>query len=106
MLQSGQYMRVIVQQRGIDVVVSLMAPDGTKLAESDSDNGNFGPEPASLIAGASGQYLVEIRSPEHGLEQRSRPTRFCTAPIDQSHRSAIATAEGPTEAPTPFWSPR
>jgi CHAT domain-containing protein/tetratricopeptide (TPR) repeat protein len=63
-LESSQYMRVIVNQRGIDVVVSLIGPDGTKITESNSDNGNFGLEPASLVASAPGQYLVEVRSAE------------------------------------------
>src|SRR5262245_48427619 len=49
-LVTGQYMRVVVEQKGINVVVTLFAPNGQKLSEVDSPNGNQGPEPVSWIA--------------------------------------------------------
>ena len=63
-LKPGQYLRVLVNQRGIDVVLSLLDPAGKKITESNSDNGTFGLEPASLIAATAGDYLVEVRSPD------------------------------------------
>src|ERR1041385_807145 len=48
-LTSGQYLYVIVDQRGIDVVVAIFAPDGKKLTEVDSPNYWQGPEPVSII---------------------------------------------------------
>lgn len=44
-LSAGQYLHVVVEQRGIDVVVTLFGPDGKKLIEIDSPNGTEGPEP-------------------------------------------------------------
>jgi hypothetical protein len=38
-LTEGQYLRVVVEQRGVDVVVTLLSPDGKKLIEVDSPNG-------------------------------------------------------------------
>ena len=61
-LTSGQYAHVAVDQRGVDVVVSIFAPDGTKLAQVDMPNGNYGPEPASLVAETTGVYRVEVKS--------------------------------------------
>ena len=63
-LTTGQFAAIVVDQRGIDVVVLLFAPDGKQLAEVDSPNGNQGPEPVSLFAKTRGDYRVEIRSLE------------------------------------------
>src|SRR5262245_14886201 len=35
---SGQYLQVVVAQRGIDVAVALFAPDGKKISEVNSDS--------------------------------------------------------------------
>jgi hypothetical protein len=60
-LQSGQYLHVVVEQKGVDVVVRLFSPDGKQLANSDSPNGARGPEPVSVVAEASGNYRLEIQ---------------------------------------------
>jgi len=61
-LTSRQYAHIAVDQRGVDVVVSIFAPDGTKLVQVDMPNGNYGPEPASLVAETTGAYRVEVLS--------------------------------------------
>ncbi|MCI0389220.1 MAG: tetratricopeptide repeat protein [Acidobacteria bacterium] len=61
-LGAGQFLLVAVEQKGIDVVVTLFGPDDQKLVEVDSPNGAQGPEPLSAIAEASGAYRVEVRS--------------------------------------------
>jgi CHAT domain-containing protein/Tfp pilus assembly protein PilF len=61
-LTSGQYIHLMVDQQGIDVVVTLFAPDGQKLNEVDSPNGTAGPEIISAIADAVGTYRLEVRS--------------------------------------------
>jgi CHAT domain-containing protein/tetratricopeptide (TPR) repeat protein len=63
-LTAGQYIRVVVDQRGIDVVVSLFGPDGKQIVEVDSPNGTQGPEPVLAIAETSGAYRLEVRSLE------------------------------------------
>jgi tetratricopeptide (TPR) repeat protein/CHAT domain-containing protein len=69
---AGQYMHVVVDQRGIDVVVTLYAPDGKRLTEVDSPNGAHGPEPVSLIAETNGTYRLEVRS----LEENAEPGKY------------------------------
>src|SRR5215813_9172465 len=56
---SGQYLRVVVEQRGIDVAVALVAPDGKKISEVDSEHQVEGSETVSAIAEAPGAYLIE-----------------------------------------------
>jgi len=63
-LTAGQYLHLVIDQKGIDIVVVLFRPDGKKLAEVDSPNGAQGPEPVSLVAEASGSYRLEVRSLE------------------------------------------
>ncbi|HEV3254718.1 MAG TPA: tetratricopeptide repeat protein [Candidatus Acidoferrales bacterium] len=61
-LKSGEFLYVVAEQKGVDVVVVLVAPDGKSLVESDSINGAWGPESAALVAEVSGVYSVKIRS--------------------------------------------
>lgn len=63
-LSQGQYLKVVVDQRGVDVVVTALGPDGAKISEVDSPNGTLGPELISVVAITSGVYLFEVRSLE------------------------------------------
>src|ERR1041384_630276 len=58
-LTTGQYAYLVTDQRGVDVVVSVLAPNGTKLVRVDMPNGSRGPEPVSLIAETTGAYRVD-----------------------------------------------
>jgi CHAT domain-containing protein/Tfp pilus assembly protein PilF len=59
---SGQYLHIVVEQRGIDVAVALFAPDGKKISEADSEHSIERSETLSAIAEAPGAYLIEVRS--------------------------------------------
>jgi len=72
MLASGQYLHVIVDQRGIDVAVTLFGPDGKPQVEINSPNLTYGPERVSLIAEAAGNYRLEVRS----VEKAAIPGRY------------------------------
>jgi CHAT domain-containing protein/predicted negative regulator of RcsB-dependent stress response len=61
---SGQYLHVVVDQRGIDVAVALFTPDAKKINEADCEHLIEGSETVSAIADAAGAYLIEVRSPE------------------------------------------
>lgn len=63
-MRAGQYLRVVVEQRGIDVAVALVGPGQKRLLEMDSPNGSYGPEPVSAVAEESGEYTIEVRSPD------------------------------------------
>jgi tetratricopeptide (TPR) repeat protein len=68
-LAAGEYAHLLVYQRGIDVVVTLLGSDGKKLAEIDSTNGSWGPEEVSVIAETTGGYGLEVRC----LEKEASP---------------------------------
>jgi hypothetical protein len=59
-LKRNQFLQLVVEQHGIDVVVRLFAPDGKGLGVFDSPNGTEGPEGVSLIADVDGVYRVVI----------------------------------------------
>lgn len=61
-LAAGQYLHVVVDQRGIDVVVALFSPDGEQVSEIDSPNGTAGPEPLGHVTEADGSYRLDVRS--------------------------------------------
>jgi hypothetical protein len=63
-LVADQFLHVVVEQRGIDVVVTLVGPDGKQIIEVDSPNGVQGPELVSVVAETEGGYRLEVRSLE------------------------------------------
>src|SRR5262245_27269959 len=63
-LTSGQYLQIVVSQRGIDVVVALYTPDGKKIEDADIAHVTERAETISAIAEAAGAYKVEVRSAE------------------------------------------
>ena len=67
--ESGDYLHLIVEQRGIDVVVTLFDPDGEPLLEVDSPVGVQDPESLHWVASASDRHRLEVRlssGPPHG----------------------------------------
>ena len=93
-LLQHQYLHTIVTQDGIDVSVSFFAP-GTELAaltvnspaliQMDSPNAYHGRESVSLVAPASGDFLLVVRSGDQG----ARPGRY---------KVQLQTLREPTEA--------
>jgi len=71
-LAAGQFLDAVVEQKGIDVVVTLFGPDGKKLIEVDSPNGTQGPEPMQWVTAAAGAYRLEVRS----LEKEAKAGRY------------------------------
>jgi len=63
-LEAGQYLHLIVDQRGIDLIVTLFGPDDKQIFTMDSPNGLEGPEPVFAIAETSGTYRLEAQSPD------------------------------------------
>jgi hypothetical protein len=59
-LEQDQLLQLVVDQRGIDVVVRVFSPAGKRLGEFDSPNGTDGPENVSVIANAAGVYRIDV----------------------------------------------
>lgn len=59
-LLQRQYARIVVDQKGIDVLVRVLDPGKQVITERDSPNGKFGPEAISVVAQTAGTYVVEV----------------------------------------------
>ncbi len=71
-LKKNHFVVIIVEQIGIDVVMSLSRQGGAKLIEIDSTNGAHGPEHLPWIAEQSGRYILEVRT----LDAKAAPGRY------------------------------
>jgi CHAT domain-containing protein len=71
-MTSGQFLRVVVEQQGIDVAVALSTPDGKKIFESNLERAVEGTEAISTISDSAGEYIIEVRSPE----KTAKPGRY------------------------------
>ena len=60
-LSAGQFLKVIVEQQGIDIVIQLSGPGGEQIAEFDSESRSQGQELAPFVAEANGVYLLTVR---------------------------------------------
>lgn len=67
-LGAGEIVTVRVEQRGIDVILRLRAPDGTLLAEMDGPYGSAGFEELSWVAEEAGDFRLEVASDSPGVE--------------------------------------
>ncbi len=90
-IAAGQYARVVIEQKGFDVVVRLFAPDGKLITEVDNPNGTKGPEPVHITAEATGIYRLEVSS----FQKDARPGRyeaqlFELRPATQQDRDRLA----------------
>jgi CHAT domain-containing protein/Tfp pilus assembly protein PilF len=59
-LVAGQYAQLVVDQRGIDVMIKLFGPNGQQISEFDSVIGTQGQERVSWVAEAAGSYRVDV----------------------------------------------
>ncbi|MEP6742300.1 MAG: CHAT domain-containing tetratricopeptide repeat protein [bacterium] len=63
-LAARNYFRLLVEQRSANVALTLLGPDGSKLADVNVQKFRQGIERLYWIAGAPGNYKLEVRSLE------------------------------------------
>jgi len=89
-LEAGQYAQVTVEQRRINVAMSVFDSDGKKLAEADM----FGigeTELVSLVAETSATYRLEVRSPDKAVPKGSYEIKIKELrPATARDKSAVA----------------
>ena len=90
-LAAGQYIHLVVQQQGIDVLVTVFGPGDEKLVEVDSPNGRYGPEPVSLISEKPGEYRLEITPLIQGAPGRYEITLEELRRVEEKDRDRIET---------------
>ena len=63
-LAADQYLSLVVEQRGINLVVALVGPDSKKLSETDVETSKQGSDSVTMIAEVSGTYRIEVSPAE------------------------------------------
>lgn len=71
-VEENTFVQLVVEQRGIDVIVRVLSPEGKTLGEYDSPNGNDGPEHVSFVAAPAGAYRINVSQ----LYPDATPGRF------------------------------
>ncbi len=59
-LAAGEFVEFLVEQRGIDVAVTVREPAGELYSRTDSPNGQQGSERVVLLAEDAGRYRIEV----------------------------------------------
>ncbi|HKX31093.1 MAG TPA: CHAT domain-containing tetratricopeptide repeat protein [Blastocatellia bacterium] len=82
-LAAGQFLKAIVTQQGIDLIVRVTGPDGKQILELNAESRLQGQEPVSLVAETAGDYQLVIRptlkeSPAGSYEIRIEALRVAT----------------------------
>ena len=82
-MAAGQFARLTVEQRGLDIMVAVLDPSGSQILEVDVEPSARGSEDLAWIADVAGPYRVELRPVEGGeiagfytlrLEELREPT--------------------------------
>src|SRR5262245_20606258 len=60
-LGADQFLKVVVEQNGIDVVAQMSGPDGKQILEFDSESRLQGREEVLLVAEVAGAFLLTVR---------------------------------------------
>jgi len=71
--RSGDFFHVSLEKKGIDIVLSILDPEGLEILSSNSPNVGFGFDHASIVADRAGEYTVLLEDKgEFRLEGRYR----------------------------------
>jgi CHAT domain-containing protein len=97
-MYSGQFMKVVVKQDGIDVSVKLYRPDGKQIIEFDSEIRKQGDENVSWVAEEIGSYRLVVVPKEQNLaagqyEIQIAETRVATVMDRSLHEARKLTTE-------------
>ncbi|HLL14307.1 MAG TPA: CHAT domain-containing protein [Pyrinomonadaceae bacterium] len=97
-LSSGQFIRAVFDQRGLDVEIALVDGDGRELLRVNNPVGVWGPEPVFFEVEEGGQYTLIVRPAKAnappGLYAMTLDTRGMTAADKRSLPAERVFAEG------------
>jgi CHAT domain-containing protein/Tfp pilus assembly protein PilF len=75
-LNAYQFLKVIVEQQGIDLVVRVAGPDGKRVVEFDTESRLQGREDVTVVAEEAGNFLFTVRSRSKGASAGSYEIRI------------------------------
>jgi tetratricopeptide (TPR) repeat protein len=75
-LNANQYLRVKLEQRGSNLALALLAPDGRKITEADAPHLTYGVETILFLTDSPGTYKLEVRPARSSAPLRSYEIRI------------------------------
>src|SRR6185503_3769865 len=78
-VRAGQYLRIIVEQQGVDVEVALLSANGDFLITVNNANGTRGAEVVSLLADHDETFRINIKT----TEPKPRPAFYSISIAEQ-----------------------
>jgi CHAT domain-containing protein/tetratricopeptide (TPR) repeat protein len=98
-LQAGQYLRVGVTQRGVNISLKLFGPEQQQLAQVNNENNVKGVETITLVAELRGSYRLEVLPLKQGPVRgqyliKIEELRASTPEDRESVKAERASAEG------------
>jgi CHAT domain-containing protein/uncharacterized protein HemY len=86
-LNAGDFLHVIVEQRGLDVALTLIEPGGKRLLEVDSPASAQEAEWLTYLASAAGEYKIEVRA----VDKQTSQGRYAIR-VEEQRKSQSADA--------------
>lgn len=99
-VEAGQFVHLLVEQKGIDVVVALLGADERPLVEVDNNlTGTRGPEEVSLVAETGETFRVKVRSLEKNASAGNYEVRLAELrAASEADRTRVAAQRAYVEA--------
>ena len=92
-LVSGQFMRAVVEQRGVNVRLTLFGPQGERLTEMNRVLLPQGTESLFHVAESSGDYRLEVRATENDAKPGRYAVRIAEVRAATARDRTRATAQ-------------
>jgi CubicO group peptidase (beta-lactamase class C family) len=71
-MEANMFAFFVLQQNGVDAMITTFDPDGKRIRGFDSPNGRKGPEPVILFSDRKGSYVLEVTA----LEEKGREGNY------------------------------
>ena len=78
-LPANRYLRIEVDQRGIDVALRLLSPDRSALEEADGWTGTLGPDRLAIVTERAGVFVLEVVA----ASPSESPGRYAVRVVEQ-----------------------
>jgi CHAT domain-containing protein/Tfp pilus assembly protein PilF len=88
-LKPGEFLRLIFDQRDVDITIDVLDPSKRKILVVDSLNGTHGPEDVPLIAEMAGVYEIRVSGTSEGQYSPHIVTRRVATPRDRIRAASV-----------------
>ena len=95
---AGDYIRIEIEQQGVDVTTTVRAPSGDVLGTFDSSFGSYTTDVVSLASDAAGDYQFEVKSPPSSAVKPYRLILAAARPATPEDRKRVEAEKADLDA--------